>query len=54
MFLRALCQTDVQSYRPAVAVDVVLHINAHSARALIQNGKLGLVVEQSGHLHSDT
>lgn len=37
-------------YRSAVAVDEVLHINAYSTGALIQDGKLGLMVEQTGHL----
>lgn len=39
------------AHRPAVAVDEILHIYTHCTGALIQNGKLGLVVEQSGHLH---
>lgn len=38
------------SYLPAVAVDVILHIHTHGTGALIQDGELRLVVEQSGHL----
>lgn len=34
----------------AVAVDVILYIHTHRTGALVQNGKLGLVVEESGHL----
>ena len=41
----------VQSYRSAVAVDKVLHINTNCTSTLIKNGKLRLVVEQPGHLH---
>lgn len=33
-----------------MAVDVVLHIHTHRAGALVQDGKLRLVVEQSRHL----
>lgn len=38
------------SYLPAVAVDVILHIHTHGTGALVQDGKLRLVVEQSRHL----
>lgn len=45
------------SYLPAVAVDVILHIHTHGTGALVQDGELRLVVEESGHLgrhkHSD-
>lgn len=37
-------------YLPAVAVDVVLHVHAHGTGALVQDGELRLVVEESGHL----
>lgn len=40
------------AHRPTVAVDEVLHVDTHSTGALIQDGKLGLVVEESGHSHS--
>lgn len=43
-----------EPYRPAVAVDVILHIYAHCAGALIQDGKLWLVIEEAGHLHNTT
>ena len=39
-------------YLPTVAVYVILYIHTDSTGALIQDGKLGLVVEQPGHLHS--
>lgn len=48
------CARGVKSYRPAVAVNEILHIYTHCTGALIQNGKLGLVVEQSGHLNDKT
>ena len=35
---------------PALAIHGVLHINAHSACALVKYGKLWLVVEHAGHL----
>lgn len=40
-----------KTYRPAMGVDVILNIHTHCTGALIQDRKLGLVVEQSGHLH---
>lgn len=53
----SLCPADLYcglsrlaSYLPAVAVDVILHIYTHSTGALVQDGKLRLVVEQSRHL----
>lgn len=44
----------IKPYRPAVAVDVILHIYAHCAGALVQDGKLRLVVEEASHLHDTT
>lgn len=44
----------MEPYRPAVAVDVILHIYAHCAGALVQDGKLRLVIEEAGHLHDTT
>lgn len=41
---------DGPRYLPAMAVDVVLHIYTYSTGALIQNGKLRLVIEQPSHL----
>ena len=35
-----------------MAVDEVLHVHTHRTGALIQDGKLGLVVEQPGHLRA--
>lgn len=40
-----------KTYRPAMGVDVILNIHTHCTGALVQDRKLGLVVEQSGHLH---
>ena len=37
-------------YLSAVGVDVVLHVHAHCAGALVQDGKLGFVVKEPGHL----
>lgn len=52
--MNSTCVHDAGSYRPAVAVDVILHIYAHCTGALVQNGKLGLVVEKSCHLSIET
>lgn len=38
----------------AVTVNVILHVNAHGTGALIQDGKLGLVIEEPGHLWEKT
>lgn len=39
-----------RTYFPTMAVDVAFYINANCTRTFIQNGKLGFMVEQSGHL----
>lgn len=49
-----VCDAYFELYRPAVAVDVILHIYTHCAGAFIQNSKLWFVVEESGHLHTQT
>lgn len=40
----------ILAHLSAVGINVVLHIHAHCASALVQDCKLGLVVEESGHL----
>ncbi len=40
----------VLAYLPTVRVYEALHIHADCTGALVQDSKLGLVVEQSGHL----
>lgn len=42
------------AHRPTVAVDEILHVYTNCTGALIQDGKLGPVVKQSGHLHTHT
>lgn len=44
----------VAPHRFAVTVDEVLHVHANCTCALVQDGELGFVVEQSGHLHKYT
>jgi len=42
------------AYLSTVAVDEILHVNANSTGALIQDGKLGLMVEEPSHLCKKT